>query len=505
MKEYLEMLDKIKIPAAVTDQSLNVIAGNIQFEKTFINADKIFPGSFYASSIPDFSSVIEGRSDLRSYNTLLNVKGKKQIYNIRLYARGDSSFLFCAVPAGVDGSSNSSIFKNVKGLRAFKSSLDVLINKVQGMVFIHNHSSIFFANNPALKFLGYKSMEELQRSGRCLCSFFEEADELTLKNNPEWKELISSGLLKGYEKRVCITSAQTGDVHSFIADVVSTGGAPDEFITVLTDITDLFSDQKHNETSEEKFREMFFGHSAPMLIIDNDNNGKVVEANNAACQFYGYAKDELVSMHIDQLNIMPPEAIKKEMLHAKSRARNYFNFIHRLKDGNVKNVEVYSSPIDYNGRTVLCSVILDSTEKKLYEIQLKDMNKRLSERIYHEVRQSEQCENKFRLLADMVQDAVVVIGADRGFMGRIIEVNDGACELLRMEKSSLLSVSLNNFFSESDWMLFTDFFFSDQTDQIREADMTLSFSDKNIPCSVSIRKMNKDDKVVAVAVLRKKS
>ncbi len=64
------------------------------------------------------------------------------------------------------------------------------------------------------------------------------------------------------------------------------------------------------------FSGMFKTQGAVMLLIDPEE-GKIIEANNAASQFYGYSIEELRNMSIDQINTMPPKEIYNERILAK--------------------------------------------------------------------------------------------------------------------------------------------------------------------------------------------
>ncbi len=105
-------------------------------------------------------------------------------------------------------------------------------------------------------------------------------------------------------------------------------------------------------------------HGAVMLLIDPET-GSIVYANNAAVAFYGYPPDQLLSMQITQINTLPPEETAKEMQAAETEQRNYFVFRHRLNGGEVKTVEVFSYPVEQEGRSLLFSVIHDITESTL--------------------------------------------------------------------------------------------------------------------------------------------
>lgn len=118
--------------------------------------------------------------------------------------------------------------------------------------------------------------------------------------------------------------------------------------------------------SENRYRSFFETNTAVKLLID-PVNGSIVDANAAAAVFYGYTRDELLKMAIGDINCLPPEQIRAEMLDAETQRRQYFNFQHRLKSGEVRHVEVYSGPVEIDGRALLFSIIHDVTERHRLE------------------------------------------------------------------------------------------------------------------------------------------
>jgi PAS domain S-box-containing protein len=127
---------------------------------------------------------------------------------------------------------------------------------------------------------------------------------------------------------------------------------------------------------EEYFRLLFDNNHAVMLVIDPDN-GNIIDANAAAVSYYGWPKDVLTSMQIFQINILSPEEIAIEMNAAKERKRNYFIFKHRLANGLLRDVEVFSGPVKIGHHTLLYSIIHDISERKQIEIALKEQKELL--------------------------------------------------------------------------------------------------------------------------------
>ena len=118
--------------------------------------------------------------------------------------------------------------------------------------------------------------------------------------------------------------------------------------------------------SIEIFCKMFESHDSVMLILE-PGTGKILDANQAAEQFYGRSKNELCTLSIDEINTRPPE--EDATLRAKAVRGCYPFFIsrHRLASGEIRTVEVHSSPIRMDGKTVLFSIIHDITGREAGE------------------------------------------------------------------------------------------------------------------------------------------
>jgi PAS domain S-box-containing protein len=157
---------------------------------------------------------------------------------------------------------------------------------------------------------------------------------------------------------------------------------------MVQDITGRYKAQRKLAESEERYRSMFEQNHSIMLLIDG-SDGSIRDANNAALNYYGWSKQEITTMKISEINILPPEEVKKEMQNARENSRNVFHFKHRLANGQVRDLEVYSGMMFNDEKPYLHSIIHDITdrikaEKKLSE-SLKEKQVLLTE-IHHRVK-----------------------------------------------------------------------------------------------------------------------
>jgi diguanylate cyclase (GGDEF)-like protein/PAS domain S-box-containing protein len=108
---------------------------------------------------------------------------------------------------------------------------------------------------------------------------------------------------------------------------------------------------------------MINDHEAVMFLTE-PLSGRIIETNSAATRFYGYSKDELLGMTIQDINTLGEREVRKLRMKALRRGQRHFTVPHRLKNGEIRTVDIYSSPIDYNGEKVLFAIIFDVTARE---------------------------------------------------------------------------------------------------------------------------------------------
>ncbi len=188
------------------------------------------------------------------------------------------------------------------------------------------------------------------------------------------------------------------------------------FLSIGRDITERKQAEEAMIASEALFREMFKANEAVMLLID-PNTGQIVEANQAAARYYGYPLENLVQMKIQQINVLPSAEVSELMGRAFNKQVNIFEFPHLLANGQIRDVEAYSTPLKIQNQTRLFSIINDITERKQTEERLR------------------KSEASYRALTETIPDLLFKIDKDL----RFVFIHAGRTEKLLIPKEEALN------------------------------------------------------------------
>lgn len=159
-------------------------------------------------------------------------------------------------------------------------------------------------------------------------------------------------------------------------------GEPQYFVSLWQDITNTKKAQEALLESEEKFKNLF--ESATDAIFILDMKGNFIDINRAAHQRLGYTREEMLQMHISELD--PPEYAEKvpeRLADLQEKGQAVFESAHYYKDGRIMPVEINSRVLDHGGQKVYFSLIRDITERKAVEEELK-LNSQMLEKSLQE-------------------------------------------------------------------------------------------------------------------------
>lgn len=126
--------------------------------------------------------------------------------------------------------------------------------------------------------------------------------------------------------------------------------------------------QKLSE-SEARFRSFFENNSSVMLLLD-PTTGEFIDANMAAANYYRLPRERLVGMHLADFKVAAGEDNTAEMQQREHETPDLTTARHRLSTGEIRDVEIYTTPIVSGGRPMLFAIIHDITARKQLEVQV---------------------------------------------------------------------------------------------------------------------------------------
>jgi PAS domain S-box-containing protein len=159
-------------------------------------------------------------------------------------------------------------------------------------------------------------------------------------------------------------------LENIVKAIRDPGGAVVGIHGVSRDISARKQTEDTLRESESRYKSLFKNNHSVMLLIDPDS-ADIVDANPAAICYYGWSLEELTAMKITDINILAEGHVFQEIEKAKSEERRRFIFQHRLSNGDIRDVEVYSGPIELHGQKLLYSIIHDITDRIQAEEALK--------------------------------------------------------------------------------------------------------------------------------------
>lgn len=209
----------------------------------------------------------------------------------------------------------------------------------------------------------------------------------------EGREKFKKGAFEVFERKEFFTSLENPIVTKDNRSIwVLTNGAPildaqgrlQGYRGSDIDITGLKQFSESLQESEQRYRSIFHDSKSIMFIIDPDT-GTIVDANKSATHFYGWTHEELCTKKITEINILDAKTVKSSMQNTLENQQQHFFFKHKRKDGTIRDVEVFSGPVEYGDKTLLFSIIHDITERRMAEEALQSSEKdlRYSQEIAH--------------------------------------------------------------------------------------------------------------------------
>lgn len=180
---------------------------------------------------------------------------------------------------------------------------------------------------------------------------------------------------------------------------------PRMFATVFSDITSRVKAQQALSESEARYQELFEGMVDTVIV--HDVEGNILDVNSSICRVLGYTRDELIQMHLSQVDEPGPyteaypERLKRQLADG---GLSGIKGAHMTRDGRRVEFEINTRVITYQGQTAIMGVGRDVTER-----------------------------NAERALQRMLHDLVVALGRIRDLEAACEQIVDSVMQLDEVE------------------------------------------------------------------------
>ena len=139
-------------------------------------------------------------------------------------------------------------------------------------------------------------------------------------------------------------------------------GRPVRTVGTAWDVTERRRAEQVLRENGEKYHKLFDTTSDAVMLIDAETR-RFVDVNETAVRLYGYSREEFLRLHHWDITAQSEESdtsIRQTLAGTRSHVPLRY---HRKHDGTVFPVEISASRFTLHGRTVLCGVVLDISDR----------------------------------------------------------------------------------------------------------------------------------------------
>ncbi len=358
---YLNLLNQLTVPVIIcrresnaryviifTNEKIDTLSPGFSHNYSSHNLFEVFP-LLNQSGIPGLIQYCLSRNTRR----LIDVKnlelGPFDVYNpLEIIPLSGKTFALTGTENPLKGYSAKDVDQLLSSVMKSSDALITLSAK----------GKITGWNKAAEDLYGYSEKEVTGKSFSLL--FAEESSE---DSKSVFATVLTGDIVSKHETIHKKSDASLIYVTEDLYPMRDAGGETTGITVLIRDLTSHVEARKALVESEERYKKLFESNPSVILII-NPSNGQIADANPAACTYYGYTHNEITALNISSVNTQTKDVLLEKLYHSKNKQGAVYQFKHKKKNGDIRDVEVLTGPISIRHHTYVFSIVKDITEEK---------------------------------------------------------------------------------------------------------------------------------------------
>ena len=269
--------------------------------------------------------------------------------------------------------------KAEEALRESEERYRTLVSNIPGAVYRCDENwTMLFLSDVIQEISGYPSSDFIDDRVRSFASIMHAEDIKMVEKSVA--DCLAENKPIEVEYRIILADGSIRWIHDKAQGIVDETGKLLWFDGMVFDITSKKQAEEALRESEEKFKKVV-STSPDAIMVFEAKTRRFVEVNEACEKLYGYTRNEFLKMKHQDITAERKKSEQSIALTVNDKLDHIPLRYHRKKAGTVFPVEISAGRFEYRGRTVLCGVVRDISERFQLEREIVQISSQEQQRI----------------------------------------------------------------------------------------------------------------------------
>jgi diguanylate cyclase (GGDEF)-like protein/PAS domain S-box-containing protein len=279
-----------------------------------------------------------------------------------------------------------------------------------GVMLVNMSGEIIYVNKAFEKLLGYKANELVGTSALKLPTYSKSKDRV--KAQGYLKKVIEKSSAKPIDMSAITKDGEEIPINFTASVIKDAQGNPQTLVAVIRDISERKWAEEALRDSEELARGMLAAATTGIYFLQD---GRFLYVNRLFEEISGYTSDELVGKHsLDYVHPDDKKAVRIKAIEVlKGQSSSPYEARLIRKDSGIVWVSDRVASIQYKGKRSVLGTLMDITERKQAEEEIRRYTKQL-EALFNIGATVSQTLNLEELLDSVLDNVLMVMGVEVG-------------------------------------------------------------------------------------------